>query len=249
MGVLTDLFFWGAAGVIFVAAINKGTFGMGFPLIATPLMALFIDVPTAVVLTLIPNVCMDIYQSFSRPWQQEDVRRLLPLIVPGVVGVLVGTKLLATLPEDTLRLCLGLVILAFAASQLMPWKIRLPRSNLTLWAAAAGVVSGVIGGVTNVFTPVTMFFYAAELEKTAFVQSIGAVFLAFKLTQVVATYHFKLWTATLAMLSVPLAGIALLGYWCGRRIQMRLPETTFRWGVLVVLAIAGLSLVLRGLGG
>ncbi|MFQ5961544.1 MAG: sulfite exporter TauE/SafE family protein [Candidatus Methylomirabilales bacterium] len=247
MEVMTDLFFWGCAGAIFIAALNKGTFGIGFPLIATPLIALLTDVPTAVVLTLMPDICMDLYQSFTRPWQREDIRRVLPLILPGVVGIFVGTKLLATLPGATLRLCLGLMILAFTASQLMPWKPALPRTNRTLWTAAAGVVTGVMGGVTNVFSPVAIFFYAIQLDKAAFVQSLGSVFLAFKLTQVAATYHFELWTGTLATLSLPLAVIALAGYWCGRRIQIRLPETTFRRAVLVILSVAGVSLVLRSL--
>ena len=247
MEVMTDLFFWGCAGAIFIAAINKGTLGMGFPLIATPLIALLTDVPTAVVLTLIPNISMDLYQSFVRPWHREDIRRVLPLILPGVVGILVGTKLLATLPGSTLRLCLGLMILAFTVSQLTPWKPTLPRSNRTLWTAAVGIVTGVMGGVTNVFSPVAIFFYAIQLDKAAFVQSLGAVFLAFKLTQVAATYHFELWTGTLLALSLPLAVIALAGYWCGRRIQIRLPETTFRRAVLVILSVAGVSLVLRSL--
>ncbi|MFQ5658379.1 MAG: sulfite exporter TauE/SafE family protein [Candidatus Methylomirabilales bacterium] len=247
MEVMTDLFFWGCAGAIFVAALNKGTFGMGFPLIATPLIALLSEVPTAVVLTLIPNICMDLYQSFSRPWQREDIRRVVPLILPGVAGILVGTKLLATLPGSTLRLCLGLMILAFTASQLLPWNPTLPRSNQTLWSTAAGAVIGVMGGLTNVFSPVVILFYAMGLDKATFVQSLGAAFLAFKLAQVAATYHFELWTGTLAMLSLPLAVIALLGYWCGRRIQLRLPETTFRRAVLVVLSLAGASLVLRSL--
>ncbi len=247
MEVMSNLFLWGCAGAIFIAALNKGTFGMGFPLIATPLIALLSDVPTAVVLTLFPNICMDLYQSFNRPWQREDIRRVLPLILPGVAGIFVGTKLLATLPGPTLNLCLGLMILAFTVSQLMPWKPTLPRSNRTLWTTAAGVVAGVIGGVTNVFSPVAIYFYAMELEKAAFVQSLGAAFLAFKLTQVATTYHFELWTGTLAMLSLPLAVIALSGYWCGRRIQVRLPETTFRKAVLVILSVAGVSLVLRSL--
>ncbi|MFQ5847310.1 MAG: sulfite exporter TauE/SafE family protein [Candidatus Methylomirabilales bacterium] len=244
-----DPFFWGCAGAIFIAGLNKGTFGMGFPLVATPLIALLVDVPTAVVLTLIPNICMDLYQSFSRPWEQEDVRRVLPLILPGVAGILVGTKLLATLPGPTLRLALGLMILAFALSQLTPWKPTLPRSNRLLWVTAAGAATGVMGGVTNVFSPVAIFFYTLGLDKAAFVQSLGAVFLAFKLTQVAATYHFALWTGRLAALSLPLVVVALAGYWCGRRIQMRLPEATFRRAVLVILSVAGVSLVLRSLVG
>lgn len=248
MEAMTDVLFWGSAGAIFVASFLKGTLAIGFPLVATPLIALLSDVPTAVVITLVPNISMDIFQSFSRPWRREDIHRLLPLILAGVAGIQVGTKLLVTLSGPTLGLWLGLVVLAFAVSQLLPWKLSVPRSNLTLWSATVGAVSGVVGGMTNVFTPVVILFYAVGMDKATFVQSVGATFLVFKMTQVVTTYHFALWTPALATLALPLTGIALLGFWCGRHIHTRLPERAFRRGVLLAISVAGVGLVLRSLG-
>lgn len=244
-----DLLFWGSAGAIFVASVLKGTVGMGFPIIVTPLIALLSDVPTAVVLSLIPNICMDLFQSFFRPWKPEDVRRILPLLLTGVVGIVVGTMLLATLSPRVLRLCLGFVVLGFVVSQLLPWKLPLPGSQLALWSAATGMVSGVIGGMTNVFgPPLVLFLYALRLDKASFVQSIGAAFLIFKLTQVAATYQWDLWTPGLATMSLPLTGVALMGFWCGRRFHARLPQATFNRAVLLVLFVAGVSLVVRAMG-
>lgn len=244
---MTDFFFWASAGAIFVGGFVKGTLAIGFPAVVTPLIALVSDVPTAVVLSLVPNVLMNLLQSFSRPWRREDVRFLLPLIVTGVAGIVVGTKLLATLSGSTLRLSLGLMVLAFAGSQFLPWKSTLPRSHLTLWAAATGAVSGIIGGMTNIFLPVAMFFYAIERDKAAFAQSVGAIFAVFKLTQVAATYHFEFWTPTLATLVLPLTGVGLLGFWGGRYIHTRLPERIFRRAVLLAITVAGVALVFRSL--
>ena len=42
-----------------MAAFVKGAIGFGYPLIATPLLALATDVRTAVAVLLIPNILMD----------------------------------------------------------------------------------------------------------------------------------------------------------------------------------------------
>jgi uncharacterized membrane protein YfcA len=242
---MTDFFFWGSAAAVVVGGFVKGTLGFGFPVVATPLIAL---VPTAVVLCLFPNISMNFLQAISRPLQRENIRRLLPLIIAGVLGVPVGTQLLATLPGATLRLWLGVMVLAFVGLQFLPWKLSLPRSHWALWTAAIGAVSGVIGGMTNVFTPVVMFFYAIESDKAAFVQYTGAIFFVFQLTQVAATYHFELWTWSLAALVLPLTGVGLLGFWSGRTIHVRLPDRIFRRVVLLAIAVAGVALLFRSLG-
>jgi len=50
---------------VFVAGTVKGTAGLGFPTLATPLLSLTVDVKTAVVLLILPNIVMDGIQ-FSR---------------------------------------------------------------------------------------------------------------------------------------------------------------------------------------
>jgi uncharacterized membrane protein YfcA len=58
------------AAVVLVAAFIKGAIGFGFPSLATPLLSLVVDVKTAVVLLILPNIVMDGIQ-FARagpPW-------------------------------------------------------------------------------------------------------------------------------------------------------------------------------------
>lgn len=47
---------------LLLAAYVKGTTGMRFPLIATPMIALLLDIRTAVVILIIPNILMDVTQ-------------------------------------------------------------------------------------------------------------------------------------------------------------------------------------------
>jgi uncharacterized membrane protein YfcA len=56
----------GLVGVA-AAAFVKGAVGFGYPLIATPLLALATDVRTAVAVLVIPNILMDGVQVVRRP--------------------------------------------------------------------------------------------------------------------------------------------------------------------------------------
>ena len=74
-----DLLTWaaGLAGVA-VAAFVKGAIGFGYPLIATPLLALATDVRTAVAVLVIPNIVMDGVQVVRRPGVLAALRRQRP---------------------------------------------------------------------------------------------------------------------------------------------------------------------------
>ena len=43
------------AAIMLLAGLIHGTLGLGFPLVATPLLALFTDVRTAILITLLPR--------------------------------------------------------------------------------------------------------------------------------------------------------------------------------------------------
>src|SRR5438874_1627905 len=75
---------------VFVAGTVKGTAGLGFPTLATPLLSLAVDVKTAVVLLILPNIVMDGLQFARRGAPTATIRRLLPLLVGGAVGSVVG---------------------------------------------------------------------------------------------------------------------------------------------------------------
>src|SRR5260370_28765116 len=59
---------------VFVAGTVKGTAGLGFPTLATPLLSLAVDVKTAVVLLILPNIVMDGIQFARRGASTETIR-------------------------------------------------------------------------------------------------------------------------------------------------------------------------------
>src|ERR671923_314240 len=97
---------------VFAAGTVKGTAGLGFPTLATPLLSLAVDVKTAVVLLILPNIVMDGLQFARRGAPTATIRRLLPLLIGGAIGTVIGTRLLVVLPARAVLLLLGGIALA-----------------------------------------------------------------------------------------------------------------------------------------
>jgi uncharacterized protein len=233
---------------VFVAGTVKGTAGLGFPTLATPLLSLAVDVKTAVVLLILPNIVMDGIQFARRGASTETIRRLLPLLITGGIGTIVGTRLLVVLPTRAVLLLLGGFVIAFVALNATRFSPRLPAAWESWAGPVAGFVAGVVGGVTNVpGTPLAMYFYALGMSKADFLASTAFTFLIYKLVQIGAVAWYGLLTSALAATSVALTGIALAGFVGGLWIQNRLDQRAFNRAVLALLGALGLWLVVRSL--
>lgn len=237
----------GLAGVA-VAAFVKGAVGFGYPLIATPLLALATDVRTAVTILLLPNILMDGLQMVRRPGLVPALRRHAPLIATGVIGTVVGTQFLAVVSTRRLFLILGLTLFAFVALSVArpAWRVS-TRAERPL-APLVGLVAGTLGGLTN--TPavvVTPYYYAIGLPKAEFVRALSTTFLVFKLTQLGAVWQVGLldrgvWAPWAVATAVSLGAFAL-----GLRAQDRVPQATFNRAVLVLLTLVSVAMLVRAL--
>src|SRR5258705_10903820 len=83
---------------ILAAAFVKGAVSFGFPLVATPLLALALGVKTAVAVSILPNIVMDSVQLVRRGQALATVRRMLWLILFSMGGMWLGTRLPVVLP-------------------------------------------------------------------------------------------------------------------------------------------------------
>lgn len=235
-----------AVAVVLVAAFLKGIVGFGFPTTATTLLALFVDVKTAVALVIVPNIVMDGVQMARRGQLLATARRLVFVLLAGAVGIVLGTQLLVRLPAWMATLVLGLFTLAFVALNATSFSPRLAARWERPLGPVAGLVSGVVGGLTN--TPGTVliiFFYALGFSKHEFVRSIALSFVALKLTQLAAVAHYGLMSWGLFTVSLGLTAVALLAFYAGLNVQDRLDQRRFNRAVLIFLGATGLWLVIR----
>jgi uncharacterized protein len=237
----------GALAVL-VGAFVKGAVAFGFPTIATPLFALVVDVRTAVAILILPNLVMDAIQILRRPGLLGTLRRHGVLYALGVVGTFLGTYWLNRFSDRQALFVLGAFVITFVvinASRLSP---RVNPAWERYLAAPAGLLAGVVGGITNAHgTPLVLYLYALGLDKAEFVRAIAVAFIVYKAAQLVAVIQVGIMTLPLFGLSM-LATLAALGaFWLGLRLQDRMNQRAFNRAVLAVLAGLGGFLVFRAM--
>ena len=237
------------AAVVLVAGFVKGAIGFGFPSLATPLLSLAVSVKTAVVVLILPNIVMDGIQFVRRGTPLATVRRFWPLLVSGAVGIVAGTRVLTLLSPGVATFILGLFVLGFVALNVTGLAPEVPRAWEPWLSPVAGLVAGLIGGVTNSpATALVLFFHGIGLDKHEFISSVAFTFFFYKLVQLGAVAWYGLLPWSLLGISVGLTAVALGGFAIGLRVQDRLDQRAFNRAVLVFLGGLGAWLVLRPVG-
>ena len=233
---------------LLVAAFVKGATGMGFPLIATPTIALILDIRIAVAVLILPNLFMDSAQILRDGLPYEVLRRFKNLLAPTILGVFLGTFVMVKTPLWILNLCLGIMVLIFVFSSLLKFDFTVSPAGEKLLSPLFGLVSGFLNGMTNAAGPaLAIYLYNLKLEKRAFVKTLATTFVITKLSQLVAisTWNFFNWYTI--RLSILVLVFTLAGFYAGIKAQDRVNQKTFYRGLLILLFVVGVVLVLRAL--
>jgi uncharacterized membrane protein YfcA len=219
----------------------------GFPIVATPLLALVVDVKTAIALSILPNIVMDALQAGRQRGELlATARRVIVLLASGFVGTLIGTRSLVLMPPGVALAILGVVVLGFVALNVSGASFRVPARWEPWLSPPVGVAAGFLGGVTNVpGTLLVIYFHALGMDKQAFVRSVALCFMTYKLIQLGTVAYYGLLTWPLLGASAALTVVGLGAFWLGLRVQDSLPERIFNRAVLVFLALLGVSLLGR----
>jgi len=235
------------AGAFLFASFIKGTTGMGFPLIATPTLALLLDIRTTYALLILPNILMDVWQigRDALPWHLW--RQIAPLLVASAVGVVVGTRIMIAVPVAVIYLTLaGSIVLFLASGRLrlgtIPDRWDVPLGSL------AGFASGVLTGMTNIIGPIgAMYLLARRYQKRDFVKGVASMFLIAKLSQLAALSGWGLYPLRLVPWSAALTAVALGAFWVGLKTQDRVNQEGFGRILRAMLAVMAIFFLYRGL--
>lgn len=244
-------------GVLAAGALT-GIAGFGFAVVGTTTLATVIDPTTAVVFMILPilSVNLSLIRDLSTAQLWTCGRRFGPLIGAALVGAVIGMAILGWLPEDPLRVALGLLSLVFVASvqNVVPFP-HLSRVKercfveTPLAMIGVGGVSGVLFGGTNVGVQLIAYLRSCDLSHGLFVGVVAMVFLGLNAIRVVAAGVLGLYpSSTVVLLSVVAVVPALAGVAVGKRLRTTVGERERRTIVLGLLIVIGVRLVLGGLG-
>lgn len=238
-----------AVVVCLLAAVLKGAIGFGLPLLAVSGMAVFLGTRNAVLLITLPILVSNAWILVIRPVDRVAIRRLLPLLAAAIPSIVLGAQLLAGLDVRILTVGLGLVALTFASLSLVSVHLRVPPSMELPASVVVGAGAGLLSGATSVSGPLlALYLSGLDLAKRPFVYAITLVFTVQSVVQIASYAQLGLFTSEILILSALLVVPVMIGQQVGLAIQDRLDADVFRRVVLVVVGLASLNLIARGLG-
>ncbi|MEW6119976.1 MAG: sulfite exporter TauE/SafE family protein [Pseudomonadota bacterium] len=237
----------GASAVILLAAyVIRGITGFGSGLISVPMLALFLPLQFVVPLLLLLDFTASIVIggfTFSRvKWREIAV--LVPF---GIVGVVLGTNLLVSLPTQPMLIALGLFVLVFALRSILGISGDRPISRW--WAHPASFTGGAVGALFGTGGPPYVIYLTHRVhDKSDLRATLSAMFFVEGLTRIASflvaglLMTREVWLAYFAALPVVLGGLYL-----GGRMHVGLSPLQMTRLVGVLLLVSSISLLFKSI--
>lgn len=224
----------------FVGAAVQASIGLGFGLLATPILAT-IDtdfVPGAVLVAIIPLTLSVSIGSFA----DIDHRRAGWAVLGRVPGVILGTIVVATVSDRSIAI--GLAVAVLIAVAMSVW---LPSVDVTTGrTVAAGTVSGFMGTTTGVGGP-PMALLFQRLNPATVRATLSAYFFAGTLLSIISlTIAGELGGRQWRLAGLLLPGV-VVGVVASRWLRPYLLGRWFRPSLLLLCAASALVLLVQEL--
>lgn len=234
------------AAVMALAGVMQGALGLGFPTVATPLIALAADMRTAILLVLLPCLATVALNLFRGGPVRPVLARFWTMPCYMLLGAAAGTRLFVAYPEFPYALLLAAIILFYLNLDRLgrtEWPLVARHAGLS--AAVFGLAAGLSEGTANVASPPLIVYYLAiGTSPLVLVQALNLCFLAGKSMQFLTLATAGGVEPVQWLVTLPLAVIAALGTLAGIRIRDRIDAATYRrWLKGALLVMAGLLVV------
>lgn len=225
------------------AGFAQGVSGFAFSLVALSIWAWAVEPQMAAPMSVFGAL---VGQLVALPWVWRgfEMRKLLPLVIGGLIGVPLGALLLQWLDPTVFKFALGLFLLIYCPLMLLLPPDFSVRRGGQVADGLAGFGGGVLGGLAGISGPLpTLWTTLRGWDK----DSQRGVLQAFNIAMHVATLTAYLLAGSITgevlvmfgWITPALAIPAVLGVLLFRRLATK----TFRRLILVLLFISGLTLV------
>ena len=253
---ITDLMplwaFFAACGVALLAGLVKGAIGFALPLILMSGMSLFLDPLIALGGLIIPALLSNIVQAFRHPVAEmkDAIAEHWRFMAMVCVMILIVAQIVVYLPTQSFYLVLGVPVVGLSLVQLFGWRLRIPQGRERVAQWSIGSLAGILGGITGSWGPATvLYLLALETPKQRQMLVQGVVYSLGAVTLVLGHLQSGVLYGATAVFSGLLMGPTLVGMAAGFWIGDRLDAERTRKIILIVLVIAGLNLIRRGIFG
>ena len=232
--------------IIFFSSLVHGSIGFGFPMIATPLLAMVTDMKTAILYIAIPTLLINLISIYSEGNFLQAVKKFYPLALIGMIGSAIGTQILIYSSSELFKLLLAFSIFLYLFIQKFKIQMHWIREKKIISMVVFGLFAGIIGGLTNVMASI-LIIYSLESKHTKkeVIQSTNLCFLFGKVIQIVLfTLHCS-FNQELLTISFSSLVVVLFAMFIGLRVKDKILQESYRKVVKVVLFLIACVLVFQ----
>jgi len=227
-----------------IVGLSKG--GLGAPLgaVIAPMLAITFPVSEAVGLTLPLLIIGDAF-AIAAYWRAWNMRYIWWLLPAALVGIVIGTLLLVSLDNRTLKIVLGLFTLFFVAFKVFGDRFVTAAYQPRGWhQPAAGLITGLSSALANAGgTPYTIYLMLQKLPPREFVGTITLYFTVINLLKVPGYIGAGLLHGDRLLMLAPALPLIPVGVLIGRWVVHRVDPRSFERILLAVLTLAGVLLL------
>ena len=230
--------------VCLLSGFAHGALGFGFPVVATPLVALAIDMKSAITLLAPVTLVLVVISALRGGNLGELLRRFWFIPVGIAVGAWLGTRILLAAPPEPFTLILALVLLFYLnLDRLGRGHSELVQRLRVAFGIGFAFIAGIFEAIANVAGPMLLvYFMLLGAAPSQIVQTLNLCFSVGKGSQVATlaasgALSQATWL-TVAGLTVP--SVAALAV--GMRLRERIDAQTYRgwlrkglWVMAIVL--------------
>lgn len=229
-----------------IAGTVKGVIGLGLPTVSLALLAVAIDLTSAMALVLVPSFVTNLWQALAGGHLKAALRRTWPFLAVATLTVWLGALALTRVDLALLSALLGALLAVYSALGLAGLRPALTAHQAAWLGPLAGLANGVFTGMTgSSVVPGVLYLQAIGLERDILIQAMGLLFAGSTLALGVAMRGSGLLTPELGGWSAIALVPAILGMVLGRRVRQGLPEERFRRIFFVALLVLGVYIVAR----
>lgn len=231
-----------AFAVMAIATLIQGTVGVGFGMLAVPVVSLIHPdlAPVPQLLTVLPL-------TFAMAWRERrsmDLDGVGWIIAGRIPGLVIGLALLAVATRAALDLFIGSIVVL--AVVVLASDVRVRRTRATKFMA--GVGAGTTGLVASMGGPPLAMLYSRG-EAAMIRSTLAAVFTIGVTMSVIVRFASGNVSGTDLAASAILFPAVVIGYVASLPLAGRLGSNTVRLGILSVSAVAGVALIARSILG
>lgn len=235
-----------AAGILLLAYFIRGISGFGSGLLAVPLLALMFPLTTVVPFILLMDFTASLVLGGLNLKQVrwDEARPLMPF---GMLGVVLGTTMLVSLPKEPLLIALSIFVLIFAVRNLLNVHGEKPISRW--WALPASFTGGTVGALFGTGGPPYVIYLGHRIQdKSELRATFSSVFFMeglFRIGSFVAAgllVNPQIWKYYAWGLPV-----ALLALYAGSHVHSGLSNLQVKRMIGVLLLLSSVSLMFKAM--